>query len=153
MALIRQKIQNIGSGDLSCTASRPHNTSQPVSIDFENSQFAHLLLTRAFQPLHWSTFLTLRAMRRLRNRWKPLKPQKLSQDSNQPRSKIWLLCSCLQSKKISPISPHWSWPVMKFTWPDLTFLKNVWLTSCDADRSAGGSRTDWIAKLFRALRG
>ena len=69
--------------------------------------------------------------------------------------KIWMLGSFLQSKRISPIfeSPHWSWPVMKFTWPDLTFLKNVWLTSCDAGRSAGGSRIDWIAKLFRALRG
>ena len=41
MALIQQKFQNIG--DLSSTASRPHNTSQSVSIDFENSQFAHLL--------------------------------------------------------------------------------------------------------------
>ena len=43
MAPIQQKFQNIGSGDLSSTASRPHNTSQSVSIDFENSQFAHLL--------------------------------------------------------------------------------------------------------------
>ena len=63
--------------------------------------------------------------------------------------KIWMLGSFLQSKRISPIfeSPHWSWPVMKFTWPDLTFLKNVWLTSCDAGRSAGGSVSQAHAQI------
>lgn len=43
MALIQQKFQNIGTGDLSSTASRPHNTSQSVSVDFENPIFTHLL--------------------------------------------------------------------------------------------------------------
>ena len=37
MALIQQKFQNIGSGDLSSTASRPYNTPQSVYIDFEKS--------------------------------------------------------------------------------------------------------------------
>ena len=84
MALIQQKFQNIGSGDLSSTASRPHNTLQSVSIDFENSQHS------TFQPLHCiGAFFgwTLRTMKGLRNSWKPLKPQKSSQNSSQLRSK------------------------------------------------------------------